>query len=82
MIIIHYISIVLEAVIVIISLLAAIIKKRDYCYGFALTFAIYVFYDTVKLMNINTFDYIIYPAFFIATVSALWAVWMIYKEKR
>jgi len=80
--IIQYISIALEAVIVIISLLAAIVKKRYSCYGFALTFAIYVFYDTVKLMNINTFDYVIYPAFFIATLSALWAVCVIYTGKK
>jgi hypothetical protein len=80
--IIHYISIALEAVIVIISLLAAIIKKRYACYGLALTFAIYVFYDSVRLMNLTTFDYVIYPAFFIATLSALWAVWVIYTRKK
>jgi len=80
--IIQYISIALEVIIVIISLLAAAIKKRYYCYGFALTFAIYVFYDTIKFRQIIISDVILYSSFFIATLSALWAVWMIYKEKR
>jgi len=79
--IIHYISISLEAVIVIISLLAAIIKKKYYCYGFALTFAIYVFYDLINLKNVDMSETVL-SFFFIATLSALWAVWMIYKEKR
>ena len=79
--IIHYISISLEAVIVIISLLAAIIKKKYHCYGFALTFAIYVFYDLINLKNVDMSETVL-SFFFIATLSALWAVWMIYKEKR
>jgi len=79
--IIHYISIALEAVIVIISLLTAIIKKRYYCYGFALTFAIYVFYDLINLKNVDMSNTILY-LFFIATLSALWAVCVIYTRKK
>lgn len=80
--IIQYISIVLEAIIVLISLLAAVIKKKYYCYGFALTFAIYVFYDSVKLLNININEYILYFSFFIATLSAFWAVSKIYLKRK
>jgi len=79
--IIHYISISLEAVIVIVSLLAAILKKKYYCYGFALTFAIYVFYDLINLKNVDMSNTILY-LFFIATLSALWAVWVIYRGKK
>jgi hypothetical protein len=79
--IIHYISIVLEAIIVIISFLAAILKKKYYCYGFALTFAIYVFYDLINLKNVDMSDTVLF-LFFIATLSALWAVWVIYRGKK
>jgi hypothetical protein len=80
--IIQYISIALEAAIVLISLLAATIKKKTYCYGFAFTFFIYVFYDTIKLRQINISNIILSFSFFIATLSALWSVWMIYTGEK
>ncbi len=60
----------------------ALVQKKKYGYGIFLTFAIYVFYDLAKLVNYSINSDILYGIFFIASLSALWAVWMIYKEKR
>lgn len=73
----QYASIILEAAIVVIALLAAATKKKTFAYGFALTFAIYVFYDLAKLVPLSVPDAVLYPLFFVATVSALWAIWKI-----
>ncbi|MHB9019453.1 MAG: hypothetical protein ACYC3G_01055 [Minisyncoccota bacterium] len=71
---IQLLSIVVEAVIVGILLYAAIKKQRICAWGMALTFSIYVFYDTVHLFNIDVSQTIMIPVFFIASISALWAV--------
>lgn len=72
--IIQLFSILVEVLIVGILLYAAIKKQRICAWGMALTFSIYVFYDTVHLFNIGVSETIMVPAFFIASVSALWAV--------
>lgn len=74
------ISIGLEFVIVVLALTAAVQKKVKYCYGFALTFAIYVFYDLAKLYAWTISPAVISGIFFVATVSAMASMWMIYKE--
>jgi len=71
---IQLLSIAVEAVIVGILLFAAIKKQRACAWGMALTFLIYVFYDSVKLFQLSVPEGIVVPAFFIASVSALWAV--------
>ena len=71
--IIQLLSIVVEAAIVFILLYAAVKKQRAYAWGMALTFSIYVFYDMVKLFNLSVPQSILIPAFFIASISALWA---------
>lgn len=76
----HSVSIFFELVIVIISLMIAVKKKKIYGYGFALTFAIYVFYDSANLFSLGISDSLLYPLFFIATLSALLSMWMLYKE--
>ena len=45
------VSIFIEFVIVIISLMIAIKNKKQFGYGFALTFGIYVLYDLAKLFS-------------------------------
>jgi len=72
--IIQLLSILVEAVIVFILLYAAIHKQRVCAWGMAITFSIYVFYDLANLFNWNVPQSILTPAFFIASVSALWAV--------
>ena len=75
------ISILLEAIIVIICLMTFISKKKKFAIGLALTFAVYVFYDSIRLLNISMPPLVQEGSFFVATLSALWAVWSIYKSK-
>jgi hypothetical protein len=79
---IQYISILIEVIIAIIGLMIVFQKKKNYGWGIFLTFAIYVFYDFAKLVNYNISLDILYLIFFIASLSALIALWMIFKDKR
>jgi hypothetical protein len=76
------ISIILEAIIVIISLMVAIKNKKGYGYGFALTFFIYVVYDSVREFNLVINSLIVYILFFIATISILISVLDLYLNTR
>jgi len=75
----QFVSIALEAIIVILTLLTAIKKKKTFAYCLALTFAIYVFYDSAKQLQLSIPADALYALFFVATVSAAWAMWKIYK---
>jgi len=79
--IIQYISILIELLITGLGILIVSQKKKMYGLGISLTFAIYFFYDLVKFTGLNVHPSILYLLFFIATLSALWAVWGIYQEK-
>ncbi|MCX5657226.1 MAG: hypothetical protein NTZ48_03230 [Candidatus Omnitrophica bacterium] len=79
--ILHMFSIMLEVAVFVLGIMLATVKKRVYGWGFALTFAIYVFYDLVNFLNLNVSQTITYLLFFISTLSALWALWWVYKEK-
>jgi predicted Na+-dependent transporter len=74
-------SIVLEAAVAIIAILAAR-KQRPHLYGLALTFAIYVLYDLARFLGWNVEHGVLSGLFLAATVSALVAVWGLYKERR
>jgi hypothetical protein len=76
----QYIAIMLEGTIAIIGLFLAIGKKKIFGYGIFLTFAIYVFYDLARLVPIEISNSTLYPIFFVATLSILWAVIMLYRE--
>jgi hypothetical protein len=73
-------SILAEIAVAALGLMLAIAKKKDYGWGIALTFAIYVFYDSVRFLSINVSNTVIAILFFIASVSIFWSVWRIYKE--
>jgi hypothetical protein len=73
-------SIVLEAAVALIAGLAAQ-EQRPHLYGLALTFAIYVFYDLARFLGWNVEHGILSSLFLVATVSALYAVWGLYKER-
>jgi hypothetical protein len=77
----QYVAIVLEGVIAGLGLLIVVRQKRPYGYGILLTFAIYVVYDLARLTS-EISDVILYPIFFIATASMLWAVILLYKERK
>ena len=76
---VHLFSIFLEAVIVIIALLLAVDKKRLYGYGFALTFGIYVVYDLANQFHYAISSDLLIIIFFVATVSALYSIWQLYR---
>ncbi|MFH0831486.1 MAG: hypothetical protein V1886_01305 [archaeon] len=77
----QYISILMELVIAVLGILIAVRKHKMYGWGFALTFFIYVFYDLSKLVPLQISASVLYPLFFIATASALFAVLGIYMKK-
>ena len=77
--VIQYFSIVIEFLIAVMGLMIVFKKKKIYGWGIFATFGIYVFYDFAKLLNWNISSNILYGLFFIATLSAWWAVFKIYK---
>jgi hypothetical protein len=77
----QYGAIIMESVVAATGLFIAVRKKRFFGYGIFLTFIIYVFYDLAKLMPLEVSDVTLYPIFFVATLSILWAIILIYKEK-
>jgi len=76
----QYLAIIMESMIAAVGLLIAVRQKRLFGYGIFLTFAIYVFYDMARLIPLGVSDATLYPAFFVATISALWAAILIYRE--
>jgi hypothetical protein len=78
--VLQIISIILEAVVAVLGIMLALSKGKSYGWFIALTFAIYVFYDIANLIPLNVSIHLLYPIFFVATVSILWAVWRILQE--
>ncbi len=76
----QYIAIIIEGAIAAVGLLIAVRKKRTLGFGIFLTFIIYIFYDLARLTSLEISDLILYPIFFIATLSMLWVVILIYQE--
>ena len=73
-------AIVVECAVAVVAVLGAL-KGRPHLYGFALTFAIYVLYDLGRLLHWNVGEGILSVLFLVASLSALVAVWGLYKEK-
>ena len=73
------VSIILEAAVAIIAVLAAR-KGKPYIYGLAFTFGAYVLYDLARLMQWNVEGGILSWLFLLATVTALIAVWGFYRK--
>ena len=72
-------SIVLEAAVAIIAVLAAR-RRKPYLYGLAFAFGAYVVYDLARLLHWDVQEGILSVLFLLATVSALFAVWGLYRE--
>jgi hypothetical protein len=73
------VSIILEAAVAIIAVLAAR-KGKPYRYGLAFTFGAYVLYDLARLMQWNVEGGLLSWLFPLATVTALIAVWGLYRK--
>ena len=73
-------SIALEVAVAIVAVLAAL-KGRPYLYGLALTFGIYILYDLGRLLGWNVEQGILPVLFLVASASALFAVWGLYRDR-
>lgn len=73
------VSIVLEAAVAIIAVLAAR-KGKPYVYGLAFTFGAYVLYDLARLLQWDVQAGVLSWLFLLATISALIAVWGLYRK--
>ena len=73
-------SIALEVAVAVIAAIAAM-KGRPYLYGLAFTFAVYVLYDSGLLLGWNVECGVLSVLFLVASASALYAVWGIYREE-
>ena len=78
--ILQLLSILLEVGVAKTGVDIAVKKNRKSGWGIALTFAIYVLYDLSKLVPLRFPDAVLYPGFFIATVSIFWATRQMLKE--
>ena len=74
------VSIILEAAITAIAILAAR-DGRPYLYGLAFTFGIYVLYDLARLLRRDVEGPLLSGLFLVATASALFAVWSLYRDR-
>jgi hydrogenase/urease accessory protein HupE len=74
------VSIAIEVILVVIGLGIAVQKKRCYGWFIAITFGIYVVYDTMHFLGVQVSQNILSGIFFIATLSILIGIWQLYKE--
>lgn len=74
------ISIVLEAAVAVIAALTAA-KGRPYLYGLAFTFAAYVLYDLARALQWAVDGTLLSGLFLVATLTALFVVWGLYRER-
>jgi len=73
------VSIVLEAAVAILAILAAR-KGKPYVYGLAITFGAYVLYDLARLLGWNVEQGVLSGVFLLASISALVAVWGLFRH--
>ena len=73
------VSIALEAAVAILAVLAAR-RGKPYIYGLAFTFGTYVLYDLARILRWNVQTGILSWLFLLATISALIAVWGLYRR--
>ena len=82
----HALSILLELIAAILGVKLAVSKEKSYGWCIALTFLIWVFYDTINFLSVLNLAYLVIPMnilyllFFVATASILYAIWRVYKE--
>ena len=75
------VSIVLEAAVAAIAIMIAR-RGRPYMYGLAFTFAAYVVYDFARWLKWNVEGPLYAVLFLLASISALVAVWGLYRDQR
>jgi len=75
------VSIILEAAVAVIAVLTAR-QGRSYMYGLAFTFSAYVLYDLARFLNWPVEGSLLSWLFLLATLTALFAVWGLYRDRR
>jgi hypothetical protein len=75
------VSIMLEVAVAVIAIMIAR-QGRPYMYGLAFTFAAYVFYDLARWLAWGVEGPLFSILFLLASISALVAVWGLYRDKR
>jgi hypothetical protein len=75
------ISILLEAAVAVIAVLAAQ-SGRPYLYGLTFTYAAYVLYDLARLLRWKVEGPWLSLLFLLATITALIAVWGLYRDRK
>ncbi len=78
--ILNNLTLVVEAVSMVLGILLAVKKKKVYGWFIALTFAAYVFYDIAELIPLHFKVDVWAPIYTIAAITMLYALWKIYKE--
>ena len=73
-------SIAIELIIFAFGIVLAVQKKKIFGWFIALTFCIYCLYDLDRFLDATVSPDILSVIFFIATISILCAVWLIYRE--
>jgi len=73
-------SIAIEVAVAVIAVLAAL-KGRPHLYASPSPFAVYVLYDLGRLLGWHAEGGILSVLFLLASASALYAVWGLYKER-
>ena len=76
------VSIILEACVAAVAVLAARQGQRPYLYGLAFTFAAYVLYDFARLMQWTVEGPLLSGLFLLASITALVAVVGLWGEGR
>jgi hypothetical protein len=75
------VSIIVEAAVAIIAIMVAR-QGRPYMYGLAFTYAAYVLYDFARWLGWNVEGPLYAVLFLLASISALVAVWGLYRDRR
>jgi len=80
--IIQIIAILLECAVVVIAMLIATRNKKMYGWLIAITFALFVLFDLIRILWENGLSGIHSLLLFVACVSMVYAVWLIYNDTK
>ena len=75
------VSIIIGAVVAAFSAAVSIKKEEAYGYALALTFIIYMFYNTAVLVGLRVPQDVAAISFLMASLSALLGIWQLYRSK-
>jgi len=75
------ISLFAEVLIIVIAAVIALKKKKAYGWLFAVSYAVFLFYDVLKFLKIAMNGALMDFVLLVGAVLSLVAVWQIFKEK-